>query len=117
MRSVWGAVDLLMREGGGLRNEARTLGPAATNTAAAEVEGLIAAAAQAVDDTIVEPESEPLLLGACAAIVEAREQIAALQSNAARAGQLVARSIELRRVSARVLYDSIRRRSNDEQDA
>jgi hypothetical protein len=106
-----------MREVGGLRHDARTFGPAATNSGAAEVDWLIAAAAQAVDGTIVEPESEPLLLGACAAIVEARERFAALQSNAARAGHLVARSIELRRQSARVLYDSIRRRSNDEQDS
>jgi hypothetical protein len=81
------------------------------------VDRLIATAAQAVDDTIVEPESEPLLLGACAAIVEARERIAALQSTAARAAKLVDRSVELRRESVRLLYESIRRAANDEQDS
>jgi hypothetical protein len=117
MRSAWSAVDRLMREVGALRNEARKLEPAATQSLAAEVDWLIATAAQAVDDTIVEPESEPLLLGACAAIVEARERIAALQASAARAAKVVSRSVELRRESVRILYESIQRTANDDQNS
>src|SRR5436190_24034680 len=108
MQSPWAAVDQLMRELGSLRNDARALQPNPSVSVAAEVEWLIAAAAQAVDDTIPAPESEPLLLGACAAIVEARERIAALQVSSSRSERIVARSVELRRQSARVLYDSIR---------
>jgi hypothetical protein len=69
---------------------------------------LIASAAQAVDDTIGAPESEPLLLGACAAIVEGARTIAALKAAMSRSEKVVARSVELRRKSARFLYDSIR---------
>ena len=107
MRSVCGSVDLRMRELGALRNDARAL-PDAAASVTAEVDWLIGVAAQAVDDTIAGPESEPLLFGACEAIVEARERISTLQATRARSGRIVARSMELRRQSARLLYDSIR---------
>jgi hypothetical protein len=113
MQSPWSAVDQLMRELGSLRNDARALTPDTSASIEAELDRLIATAAQAVDDTISGPESEPLLLGACAAIVEAREGITALQAAASHSTQIVARSIELRRQSARVLYDSIRIQSGD----
>jgi hypothetical protein len=108
MSSPWAAVDQLMRELGSLRTDARALEPAASASLAAEVDWLIASAAQAVDDTIGAPESEPLLLGACAAIVEARERIGTLKAAVSRSERVVARSVELRRKSARLLYDSIR---------
>jgi hypothetical protein len=50
------------------------------------------------------------LLGACAAIVEARERIAALRATASHSAKVVSRSVELRRQSARLLYDAIRGR-------
>jgi hypothetical protein len=108
MSSPWAAVDQLMRELGSLRSDARALEPAASASRASEVDWLIASATQAVDDTIGAPESEPLLLGACAAIVEARERIGALKATVSRSEKVVARSVELRRKSARLLYDSIR---------
>jgi hypothetical protein len=102
-----------MRELGSLRSDARTLSPTVSDSIAAEVEWLIATAAQAVDDTIGGPESETLLLGACDAIIEARERIAAMHVSTSRAAKIVKRSVELRRQSARILYDSIRRDSDD----
>jgi hypothetical protein len=111
MHSPWAAVDHLVRELGALRDNARALPHAATSVTA-EVEWLIATAAQAVDDTITSPEDEPLLLDACGAIVEARERIAARRAGATRSGKIVARSVELRRESARPLFDSIRKRDD-----
>ncbi|PYQ42183.1 MAG: hypothetical protein DMF77_13740 [Acidobacteria bacterium] len=113
MSSPWAAVDLLMRELGSLRSDARTLAPATSDSITAEVEWLIASAAQAVDDTITGPDSETLLLGACAAIVEARERITAMRATTSRSETLVKRSVELRRQSARLLYDSIRGGTGD----
>jgi hypothetical protein len=49
----------------------------------------------------------------CAAIVEARERIAALKAAVSRSEKVVARSVE-RRKSARLLYDSIRRGAGEE---
>src|SRR5216683_4172337 len=95
MPSPWAAVDQLMRELGSLRSDARTLAPTVSDGVTAEVEWLIATAAQAVDDTIGGPECEPLLLGACAAIVEARERIGALRASTSRAAKIVKRSVEL----------------------
>lgn len=97
-----------MRELGSLRDDARGFDPAHTAQAVvAEVDALIAAAAQAVDETIPGPESEGLLIGACEAIMEARERIQALKTTAARAADIVGRSVELRRESARLLYRRI----------
>jgi len=115
MQSPWGVVDQLMRELGALRNDARALSPSVTDSITSEVEWLIAAAAQAVDDTIAGPESEPLLLGACAAIVEARERLAALNATAAHSAKIVRRSVDLRRQSARLLYDSIRAAAKEDE--
>ena len=116
MQSAWGAVDRLMRELGALRNDVRALSPSVSNSITSEVEWLIAAAAQAVDDTISGPESEPLLLGACAAIVEARDRIGALTATAAHSAKIVSRSVELRRQSARLLYDAIRASAHEEDE-
>jgi hypothetical protein len=116
VQSAWGAVDQLMRELGALRNDARALSPSVGNSITSEVEWLIAAAAQAVDDTIAGPESEPLLLGACAAIVEARERIRALTATAAHSSKIVGRSVELLRQSARLLYDTIRAAAQEDEN-
>ncbi|HEU0107692.1 MAG TPA: hypothetical protein VFT38_16045 [Vicinamibacteria bacterium] len=102
-----------MRELGSLRNDARTLAPTISDSITAEVEWLIASAAQAVDDTITGPENETLLLGACAAIIEARERIATMRATTSRSDKIVKRSVELRRQSARLLYDSIRSDTGD----
>jgi hypothetical protein len=110
MHSPWAAVDQLMRELGSLRNDARAIRPDPSASVVVEIEWLIATAAQAVDDTITSPEDEPLLLDACGAIVTARERITALQAGSAHAGKIIARSVELRRESARLLFDSIRKR-------
>jgi hypothetical protein len=116
MQSAWGAVDQLMRELGALRNDVRALPASVSNSITSEVEWLIAAAAQAVDDTIVAPESEPLLLGACAAIVEARDRMAALNATAAHSAKIVTRSVELRRQSARLLYNAICAAAQEDQN-
>jgi hypothetical protein len=108
MQSPWAAVDLLVRELGSLRSDARAIAPTPSVSVTAEVDWLIASAAQAVDDTIAGPDSESLLLDACTAIVQARERIARLQAGASRAAKVVSRSVELRRQSARLLFDSIR---------
>jgi CheY-like chemotaxis protein len=50
-----------------------------------------------------------LLLGACGAIIEARERIGALKAMASGSQRIVARSVELRPQAARLLHDSIRR--------
>src|SRR5258706_13948950 len=98
MHSRWSMVDSLMREIGALRNEARAIDPRTIDEKiVAEVDRVIADAAQAIDETIAEPEDESRLLGACEAIVVARERIDALRATAKRAGEIVGRSIELRR--------------------
>jgi hypothetical protein len=73
----------------------------------ADIDRVIADAAQAIDETIAEPEEESRLIGACEAIVVARERIEALRSTAKRAGEIVGWSIELRRQAARQLYDAL----------
>jgi len=101
-------VDSLMREIGALRNEARGLDPHTVDErVVAEVDRVIADAAQAIDETIAEPDDEGLLVGACEAIVVARERIEALRATARRASEIVDRSIELRRQAARQLYDRL----------
>jgi len=112
MHSPWVAVDQLMRELGSLRNEARAFAPTVSDSITAEVDWLIATAAQAVDATIGGPDSEPLLLGACAAIVEAHDRIGALSATS-RSERIVKRSVELRRELARLLYEAIRVDSDD----
>ena len=113
MHSPWVAVDQLMRELGSLRNEARAFAPTVSDSITAEVDWLIATAAQAVDATIGGPDSEPLLLGACAAIVEAHDRIGALHASTSRSERIVKRSVELRRELARLLYEAIRVDSDD----
>jgi two-component system, cell cycle response regulator DivK len=108
LRSEWKAVDLLMRELGTLRDEARGLDPALDVAITTEVDALLAAAAHAVDDTVGVPDEELRLIAACEAIVKARDAISALRATASRASIIVHRSIELRRKAARLLYDSIR---------
>jgi hypothetical protein len=101
-------VDSLMREIGVLRNEARALDPRTIDEKiVADVDRVIADAAQAIDETIAKPEEESLLIGACEAIVVARERIEALRATAKRASEIVGRSIDLRREAARQLYDAL----------
>jgi hypothetical protein len=108
MHSRWGMVDSLMREIGALRNEARALDPHTVDEkVVAEVDRVIADAAQAIDETIAEPDDEGLLVGACEAIVVARERIEALRATAKRSSEIVGRSIELRRQAARQLYEQL----------
>ena len=78
MPSPWAAIDGLMRELRTLRDDARGLDAAPDSAGGAEVEKLNVLAAQAVDETISEPENEVLLSGAVRAIAEARERIEAL---------------------------------------
>src|SRR5258708_36550094 len=113
MESLWVAVDQLMRGLGWLRNEGGGFGPTVRSSITAEVGWLIATAAQAVDATIGGPDSEPLLLGACAAIVEAHDRIGALHASTSRSERIVKRSVELRRESVRLLYEAIRVDSDD----
>lgn len=105
MLSAWAAVDGLMRELGALRNDARALTVDAA--IAADLDELIAAAAQAVDDTVSAPEAERVLIAACEAIVEARERIASFKGASARAAKIASRNVDLRRQSARLLYASV----------
>jgi DNA-binding response OmpR family regulator len=114
VHSEWKAFDLLMQELGVLRDEARGLDPALDAAITTEVEVLLAAAAQAVDDTVAGPDEEPRLISACEAIVKARDGISALKAAASRAEGIVYRSIELRQKAARLLYDSICARSGDQ---
>jgi hypothetical protein len=101
-------VDSLMREIDALRNEARTLDPRTLDDKiVADVDRFIAEAAQAIDETIAEPEDETRLIGACEAIVIARERIQALQPTAKHSGQIVGRSLELRKKAAKQLYDAL----------
>jgi len=73
MHSRWGMVDSLMREIGALRNEARALDPRTIDEKlVADIDRVIADAAQAIDETIAEPEEESRLIGACEAIIVAR---------------------------------------------
>jgi hypothetical protein len=111
MHSPWSLVDSLMRELGALRNEARGLDPRVLDEQIeADIERHLANAAQAIDNTISGPEDEDGILGACEAIVVARERIKALQLAVKRSGAIVERSVELRRHAARQLYDSIKAR-------
>lgn len=112
MHSPWGLVDSLIRELGALRNEARGLDPRVLDERiTADLDLYIANAAQAVDDTIAGPEEEDSILGACEAIVVARERIEALRLAVKRSGAIVERSVELRKQAARHLYDSIKARA------
>jgi hypothetical protein len=108
MTSPWAVVDQLMRELGSLRDDARGLPRTLSDSVTAEVDWLIAMAAQAVDETVPAPDDETNLRAACEAIVEARERIGDLRRSASRSAANIRRSIELRRQSARVLYEAIR---------
>lgn len=109
MPSRWTAVDGLMRELGGLRNDVRAFNPVLVGDAVlAEADRLIADAAQAVDETITCPDSEALLTQACEAIVAVRQRIEELRATASRSRDIVGRSLELRDHSARLLYERIR---------
>jgi hypothetical protein len=123
MDSPWGMVDSLMRELGALRNDARMLDSRAVAAdVTAEVDRYIGEAAQAIDEAISAPENETRLLAVCEAIVVARARIEALVSTTRKTQDLVAHSHDLiahgqdlRRQNARLLYESLRRRSG--QDA
>jgi hypothetical protein len=65
---------------------------------------------QAIDDTIGGPEDEDGVIGACEAIVVARERMAALRRAVERSGAIVERSALLRKQAARQLYESIKAR-------
>jgi hypothetical protein len=104
-------VDSLMREIGALRNEARTLDPRVLDERiVADIDRYITNAAQAIDETIGGPEDENGLLGACEAIVVARERIEALRAAVKRSGKIVEHSVALRKQSARQLYQSLKTR-------
>ena len=115
MHSRWGMVDSLMREVGALRNEARGLEPGGMDgRIVAEVDRYIADAAQAIDETISGPEDEDGLLGACEAIVVARDRIESLRATLKKSGAIVERSVALRRQAARQLYESLKARGGAE---
>jgi hypothetical protein len=104
-------LDALMREVGALRNDARALDPGLLDARiVADLDQHIANAAQAIEDTIGGPEDEDGLVGACEAIVIARERIEALGRAVKRSGAIVERSLELRKQAARQLYDAVKAR-------
>jgi hypothetical protein len=102
MSSPLTVIDGLMRELRTLRDDARPLDPTFTRPVVAEVARLIEHAAQAVDETIGDPENEVLLTWARRAIVEARERIQALKIVVSRPAEIV--GIRLRRESTRRPY-------------
>ena len=111
MHSRWGMIDSLMREIGALRNEARGLDPGGLNARiVAEVDRCIADAAQAIDETIAGPEAEDGLIGACEAIVVAREHLEALRGTLKKSGGAVERNVAQRRQAARQLYETLKAR-------
>jgi len=112
MHSRWELVDSLMRQVGALRNDARGLDPRLLldERIAADIDRHITDAAQAVDETISGPDDEDGLIGACEAIVVARERIEALRGAVKRSGKIVERSVALRKQAARQLYESLRTR-------
>ena len=104
-------VNGLMREIGALRNEARALDPRVLDERlVADIDRHIADAALAIDETITEPEEEEILIGACEAIVVARDRIEALRAAVKRSGAIVERSLELRQEAARQLYETLKTR-------
>ena len=105
MPSPWAAIDGLMRELRTLRDDARALDAALSSAVVAEVERLNELAAQAVDETVREPESEFLLTGAARAIAEAHERIEALKVIPTRSAEVV--GIDLRRGPSRRPYKQI----------
>ena len=111
MHSRWGLVDSLMRELGALRNDARALDPRTLDERIlADIDRHIADAAEAIDETITEPEEEDDLIGVCEAIVVARDRIEALRAAVKRSGAIVERSVTLRRQAARQLYETLKAR-------
>ncbi len=115
MHSPWGMVDLLMREIGALRNDARALDPRVLDERiVADIDGHIANAAQAIELTIAGPEDEVGLLGVCEAIVVARERIEALRAASRRSGAIVERSLQLRKQSGRQLFEALKARGRTE---
>jgi hypothetical protein len=105
-------IDSLMREVGALRNDARGLHPTLLDERiVADIERHIADAAQAIEETIAVPEDEGALMGACEAIVVARDRIDALRAAMKRSGAIVERSVALRKEAARCLYEVLRARN------
>jgi len=112
MQTRWGMLDSLMREVGALRNEARGLDPSHLDERiVAEIDRSIADAAQAIDEAIAWPEDEDGLIGACEAIVVARDRIETLGATMKKSSAIVERSIALRQQAARELYRSLQARS------
>ena len=115
MHTRWGMVDSLMREVGALRNEVRGLDPGRLDgRIVAEVDRYIADAAQAIDETIAGPEDEDGLIGACEAIVVARDRIEALRATLKKSSAIVERSLALRKQAARQLYEALKARGGAE---
>jgi hypothetical protein len=112
MHSRWGLADSLMREVGALRNDARNLDARVLDERiVADIDRHICDAAQAIDETISGPEDEDGLIGACEAILVARDRIEALRGAVKRSGKIVERSVALRKRAARQLYESLRTRN------
>jgi hypothetical protein len=108
--SGWGTFDGLLRELGALRHDASGLDHAVVGEEViAELDRLIANAAQALDGTIAEPDSDVLIAQARAAIGEARQRIQSLSGTASRSREIVDRSVELRDKASRLLQERLRR--------
>ena len=115
MHSPWSMVDSLMHQIGALRSEVRRLDPRGLDERiVADIDRHIANAAQAIHETIGGPEDEAVLIGACEAIVVARERIEALRNAANRSGKIGERSVELRKQAAQQLYESLKPRRGSE---
>ena len=111
MHSRWGDgrfVDARARRAP--QRGARPRPAAADERIVADIDRHIADAAQAIDETISGPEDEDDLIGACEAIVVARERIEALRAAVKRSGAIVERSVELRKQAARQLYETLKAR-------
>ena len=108
--SPWGTFDGLLRELGALRHDASALDHAVVGEdVIAELDRLIANAAEALDGTIAEPESDVLIAEAGEAIGEARQRIQSLSGTATRSRELVGHGVEIRDRSGRLLYARLHR--------
>lgn len=107
-----------MREVGALRNDARALDPRVLDERiVADIDRHIADAAQAIDETISGPEDEEGLIGACEAIVVARDRIEALRATLKRSASTAERSAALRKQAARQLYEALKTRGDSQLSA
>jgi hypothetical protein len=112
MHSLSGMLDSLMHEIGGLRNDARGLDSRVLDEQiVSDIDRHIANAAQAIEDSIGVPEDEDGLIGACEAIVVARDRIEAVRAAVKRSRTIVEHSASLRKEAARQLYDALRARN------